>query len=94
MVQVNQGTLFLYSKENDMNKKHQKHVNEVFLYIHNRIMANVDPMLIKEEVITKFSVELVFFDVKPEMFENFVEELCLQAYFYVNKVIYGDEDCV
>ena len=77
-----------------VNQKHQKHVNEVFLYIHNRITAGVDPIKVKEEVISKFSVELVFFDVLPNMFENFIEELCLQAYFYVNKVIYGDEDCV
>ena len=77
-----------------VNKKHQKHVNEVFLYIHNRITCGVDPMAVKLEVISKFSVELVFFEVTPNMFENFIEELCLQAYFYVNKVIYGDEDCV
>ena len=77
-----------------INKKHQRYVNEVFLYIHNRITVGIDPLQVKEEVINKFSVELVFFDTKPEMFENFVEELCLQAYFYVNKVIYGDEDCV
>ena len=76
-----------------INKKHQKHVDEVFLYIHNRIEIGIDPRKVKEEVVNKFSVELVFFDTKPEMFENFVEELCLQAYFYVHKRIYGDEHC-
>lgn len=76
-----------------INKKHQRHINEVFLYIYNRLVAGKDPLDVRDEVISKFSVELAFFECKPEMFENFVEELCLQAYFYVTKRIYGDEHC-
>lgn len=68
-------------------------MNELFAYIYNRITISVDPMDLKIEVINKFSPELVFFDVKPEMLENLVETLVLQAYFYVNKRIYTEENC-
>lgn len=71
-----------------INKKHQQHINEVFLYIHNRIMVGTDPIKLRDEVIVKFSVELAFYDCSPLMIQNFIEELCLQAYFYANKEIY------
>lgn len=77
-----------------VNKKHQRHLNDIFLYIFNRITASVDAMEVKEEVLDKFYAELAWFDVLPEMHENFVEELCLQAYLYITKRIYGDEDAI
>jgi len=76
-----------------VNKKHQKHMNEIFLYIYNRIAIGIDVLTVRDEVIRKFSPELAFYDVTPEMCENLVEELCLQAYFYINKRVFGEEDC-
>jgi hypothetical protein len=76
-----------------VNKKHQKHLYEVFLYIWNRLSVGIDIEKVKTEVLTKFYSELAWYDVTPEMHENFVEELVLQAYFYLTKRIFGEEDC-
>ena len=75
-----------------VNKKHQSHINDVFIYIYNRLLVNTDIDKLVDEVITKFSTELAWYKVLPEMHENFVRELCLQAYLYTTKTIYGSEE--
>jgi len=72
-----------------VNKKVLLHVNHVMMYINNRIVAGINPDDLTLEVLNKFRMELAFFNTKPEMLENLVEILCLQAYFQVNKEHYN-----
>ena len=67
-----------------LNKKVVKHMEQVLLYIKNRITVNTPIETVVAEVINNFKVELAFFDTSHEMLENFVETLCMNSYIYIH----------
>lgn len=67
-----------------VNKKILKHMEQVLMYINNRILVGASTEDVTAEVINKFKTELVFFDTTPEMKENFIELLCVQSYMHIH----------
>ena len=71
-----------------MMKKYLPLLNNIFEYVRNRTTVGVCPETITEEVIERFSPEILFLENSNEGVKDIVSVLCKYAYFlYNNEVI-------
>lgn len=71
-----------------MLKKYIPVLNNIFEYIRNRTTVKIDVETIADEVIKRFSPEILYPDVNNECLRDIVLTLCKYAYFMYHNEAY------
>lgn len=71
-----------------MLKKYLIQLNNVFEYIRNRTSVGADISIICDEVIDRFSPEIIFSENSSEGLRDIVMVLCKYAYFLYHNTTY------
>lgn len=69
-----------------MNKKYKPIIRDMFEYIRNHVAAEYATDTIVDSVISRFPAYIAYYDCSPEMYKEFITQLCEYAKFvYTNR---------